>query len=240
MSDLSWRSTALSILVRWEKDGLRGTRLSMTDENNNSGVQEAVRSLIDDEWEERHERPRGILTDTDRRFLWGIKQYEHQQTASNRRNSMRERVRHGILDLFFMTMLEDGDRNRVFEALEDTDPGSLESAVSSFIRFLYLGLDRDKTAIEGMVEHGIHNAETPKGSGVYQGGVKEVNVNIEIDYDYDAEEIYERYQSGGDYRLTPAEIGVLVREEMLDEDDLELLGSSPTLIERKDAVLDEG
>lgn len=196
----------------------------MTDSDNKERAQEAVRALVADQWDEKYDRPRGLLTDTDRRFLWGIKEYEHEQTASHRRRQIRERVEHGILDLFYTTMLEEADRNQVFEALEEAESGSLESAVGSFIEFLYLGLDKDREAIENMVSHGIHNAESEPGRyGPYEGGIKEVNVDIEVDFAYDADEIYERYQSESAYQLTPAEIGVLVREGMLDEEDLALL-----------------
>ena len=40
------------------------------------------------------ERPRGLLSHTDREFLVGLKDYKHEQSEANRRQDIRERVAH--------------------------------------------------------------------------------------------------------------------------------------------------
>lgn len=185
-----------------------------------------IESLIDDDWEEKWERPRGTLLDTDRQYLWGLVEYSHRQTESERRSGIRERVVNGILDLFYLRMLEERDQDMIMEELMEAGPAEAHSAVSTLIEFLYLGFDQDLQEIEEIVSHGIHRAEGDVGTeGRYRGGVKEVNVDIEIDWDWDVEDILDRYEAGKGHSLTPAEIGILVREGLLDEEDLWELSS---------------
>jgi hypothetical protein len=195
----------------------------MDDDKHSPSPAEAIKLMVGNEWEEKHERPRGIFTDTDRRFLWGLKNYKNEETSINRRKEIRNRASNGIQDLFYLSMLEQRDRKRVFEQLEEeTEPGALHSAISTLIEFVYLGIGNDKDQLEEMISLGVNRAEdTSDASGLYQGGVKEVTVDIDIDYEYDAEAIYQRFQEGEGYRLTPAEIGVLVKQGMLGAEDLD-------------------
>lgn len=187
---------------------------------------EAVLPWVEDEWEDRFERDRGMLTDTDRQFLWGVKTYDSKVTRSERRRAIRERVEHTLLDLFYLTMLDDDQRERVFEAIEGgQEPGELRSAVASLVEFLYLGLDGDVEWFEETLSHGIHNAERElqdnektfyAGASVDAG----VDVDIEVTRGYDVGEIEARLRSGRGNTLTPAEVGVLVREGRVDEEDI--------------------
>jgi hypothetical protein len=176
-------------------------------------------ALVGNDWEENWKRPRGILTDADRRYLWGLTEYASRQTESNRRGDIRGRVLNALLDLSYLSMLEDRDRDMILDELQEEHRGEIYSSIGTLIEFLYLGHDRDLQEIEEFVAHGIHSAEGGRGSP-YEGGLKEVNVEIELDWDWDAQEILERYRSGEGYQLTPAEIGILVREGHLDEEDL--------------------
>lgn len=185
---------------------------------------EAVGEWVADEWEERYERPRGMLTDTDRKFLWGNVEYKHQNTGINRRKDIRGRVENGVLDLFYLTMLEDRDRERIFEELEaNTDPGELRSAIAGLVHFLYLGLDGDLEWFEETLVHGIGNAEYTLGKEGTRYGQAEVNADITVSHGYNVDEIESRYQAGRGNTLTPAEIGVLVRAGRLDPGDFEKL-----------------
>lgn len=191
----------------------------MTDDKGPFEPSKAIAEMMEERWEEEWERPRGMLTDTDRRYLWDIVEYAHRQSVSERRSEIRERVVNGILDLFYLTTLEDRDQEMIIDELLEEGSGEVYDAVSTLIEFLYLGFDKDLQEIEQIVSHGIHGAEGG-GSSPYEGGVKEVSVEIDIDWDWDAQAILERYESGEGYRLTPAEIGVLVREGLLDEEDI--------------------
>lgn len=192
-------------------------------DNENDTNPETIAALAEGvEWPESMERPRGIFTDTDRQFLWGVKSYDSAPTTSERRGKIRERAINGIQDLRYLRKLDDPQRKRVIDTLEeDTTSRALDKAVEGLIAFVYRGLGKDKSRIEEMVSHGIYNGESePGNTGPYSGGVKEVSVDIDIDRDYDAEEIYRRYKEGEGNQLTPAEIGALVREGMIDDTDI--------------------
>lgn len=203
----------------------------MSEDDDQSAPEEIDRAIVEENWEREYKRSRGIFTDTDRRFLWGLKEYKNKETSINRRKEIRSRAVNGIQDLSYLTMLEDRDRDRVFEALNsqsesiETHSQSVNSVVSSFIEFIYLGIEEDKDRLEKALAQGIRNAEfTPSCSDLmHQGALMEVSVDIDIDRGYDAEAIQERYERGEGHQLTPAEIGVLVREGFLEPDDLEEL-----------------
>lgn len=187
---------------------------------------DAVSDLMAGDWEEKYERPRGMLTDTDRKFLRGVVEYSHENTAINRRKDIRGRVENGILDLFYLTMLEDRDREKVFDALSSTEPGELRSAVASLIQFIYLGLNGDDEWLEETLVHGIENAEYDRGSDDELYGQTKVEADITVSKGYNVEEIEERFRSGREHTLTPAEVGVLVRSGRVAPDELPALDST--------------
>jgi hypothetical protein len=57
----------------------------------------------------------------------------------------------------------------------------------------------------------------------YGGGVLNVDVTIDVKQDYDSEEIYERFKETGGSDLTPAEVGVLVRDGKIGTEEMEAL-----------------
>lgn len=198
----------------------------MTEENDPPAPSDVIADMMADDWEEKRERPRGMLTDTDRQFMWGVKEYPHESTASNRRADIRERMENGLRDLFYLTMLSDRDRERILDDLEEHgEPGELRSAIASLIQFLYIGLDADEEWFEETLAHGIGNAENellPDDKTYYSGASVEAGVDVEIDIKrgFDVDEIEERLRAGRGTTLTPAEVGVLVREGRVDEGDI--------------------
>lgn len=206
----------------------------MSDDKNQQRAQEWAKQQVAENWENRYERPRGFLTDTDRRFLWGLKEYAHEQTVSDRRNKVQRRFAQGILDFEYVPRLRDRDRERVFDKVAETEQSSLETAVSNLIELLYLGLDKDVAALEEMVERGIESAENETGEyGAYTGDAKQVDADIDIEYAPDAEAIYEKLQNGLGQDLTNEEIGVLVRSNLLDDDEelAKLTGEHPEVFD---------
>lgn len=195
-------------------------------------TREMVLEMVKEDWEEEYERSRGILTDTDRKFLWGITSYKHAQTTSDRKSKIRERIVNGIKDLSYLTRLSGDQRGKIFEKIDKkSDSGELRSAVASLLQVLYLELDGDIEWFEETIAHGISNAEREmkdedktfySGSGVDAG----VSVDIQVTRGYDVDEIEERFRSGLGHTLTPAEVGVLVREGRVDPDELPALDSS--------------
>jgi len=51
------------------------------------------------------DRPRGILSPTDREYLYGQKEYAQPQTDANRRQAIRERVVNGLKDFELLSLL---------------------------------------------------------------------------------------------------------------------------------------
>lgn len=185
----------------------------------------ALEQHLAEQWEDRMERPRGILTDTDRRFLWGVKEYPHDTTALNRRGEIRDRFKHGVMDLFYFMLLNESDRRKTLEAVRgDFGDGELREAVVSLIAFLYAGVDNGTDWLEGTVERGVSLGETRLKHSLKNYYVKEeslVDVDITVRHGYDVERIEEQLRAGSADSLTPAEIGILARDGRLDENDLE-------------------
>lgn len=189
---------------------------------------EAAALAEGEEWPESMERDRGILTDIDRQFIWGTKTYDNKVTRSERRRTIRNRFEDGIRDLSYLTMLSERDRGKVVSSIQEAgSPGELRSAIANLISFLYLELD-DVEWFEETVAHGISNAEGEllDGETTYYTGSSlgaDVDVDIEVRRGYNVDEIEERLRAGEEHTLTPAEVGVLVREGRVDPDDLETL-----------------
>ena len=65
---------------------------------------------------DEEERGRGILAPVDREFLTGEQEYNHRQTAYNRRTTLQERVINAILDFTVLyEHLDDADRMKLFK-----------------------------------------------------------------------------------------------------------------------------
>lgn len=171
------------------------------------------------------ERPHGILTSTDRKYLSGFKQYQHRQSEANKRRDIRKRVVHAFHDFRLFNWLSDGERKKIFEAI---DAGKLHEDLVSLLAFVYRGLDRDVEALEQIVEAAVFRVEAEDQSrDLYWGGITEVSVDIDRQYGYDAEDLHDRLQQGQGDELTPAEIGVMVRAGLLDEEDCAQLAVNP-------------
>jgi hypothetical protein len=174
------------------------------------------------------DRPRGIFTEVDRRFLSGFKEYEYKQSATNRRQGIRERIVHAFHDFRLFNWLSEREREKVFNEIP---AGGLHDDLVSLMAFVYRGLGRDRDAVEA-IEQIIQSAifrvegeENPRKG--YYGGVADVSVEINLERGYDAEEIYRRFERGDPEQLTPAEIGVLIRADMLDSEGIEQLKTDP-------------
>lgn len=217
----------------------------MDDENENddeemfSGVEEAgdeqretrgslpTLQPIRTRWEPDVNRPRGILSRTDREYLWGRKEYKHAQTEANRRQEIRERVSNGLRDFQHLWFLMDHDeRTRIFEEL---DEDVLYQSLTGLMAFVYLGLEQDKNRLEKIIDKGVYLGANLDESGRWAGEANNVDTSIEIQYNPDVGQIYDRLKQGKTTQLTPAEIGVLVREGKLDGSDLDTLEKSERL-----------
>jgi hypothetical protein len=167
------------------------------------------------------DRPRGILSPTDRDYLCGLKDYSHNQTELNRQQSIRERTIEGIHDFNVLwLLLDEPEREKIIDAFETEE---IDTSFSSMVSFMYLGLGRDTERMEEIIEQGVYQAVNYDLSGRWSGGANEVSVNINIDRHPDVDELYARFKKGQGDQLTPAEIGTLVQAGKLDGEDLQAL-----------------
>lgn len=182
------------------------------------------------EAEEEWNRPRGIYTGTDRKFLWGVKEYTDRPVSrSNRRGEIRERTINSLRDLLYLSLIDDERRERIFDEVnETTDPGELRDAVASLIEFLYLGLDDREKWLTETVTDGVANALHAETSpGTY--GFPSVDVDIDTEKGYNLDELEERLRDGYAHTLTAAEVGALVKMGRVDREDLEELAQNEPL-----------
>lgn len=167
------------------------------------------------------DRPRGILSPTDRDYLCGLKEYSHDQTKLNRKQSIRERIIEGLRDFDLLwLLLDESEREKIIDTFETEE---LDTSFSSMVTFMYLGLGRDTDRIQNIIEEGIYHGVNYDGSGRWSGGANEVSVNIDIDRHPDVDKLYARFKNGKEDQLTSAEIGTLVQAGKLDAEDLKAL-----------------
>lgn len=170
---------------------------------------------------ENIDRPRGIFTKVDREFIIGDKSYEYKQSESNRRQKIRERVTNGIVDFQLLNWISDREQEKLFD---DIPTDQLHDYLVSLIAFVYRGIGQNCEMIEEVVQKAIFQVETEnEPRSEYRGGIADVSVSIEIEQGYDVNKIYERFQQDQSSQLTPAEVGVLVRAGILDENEIEQL-----------------
>lgn len=192
------------------------------------GVEDVKGSLSDDSESELPKRPRGILSHTDREYLWGLREYKHAQSEANRKQDIRERIVHAFRDFQPLSVLLDAEeRGKIFN--EEIDEERLQDILEAMITFVYLGLGQDENRLEKIVENGVYIGANFDKSGRWAGEATDVDVSIDIEYNPDVDDLYRRLEEGGGDQLTPAEIGVLVQSGKLDETDLdELEETQPT------------
>jgi len=166
------------------------------------------------------ERPRGILSHTDREFLVGLKDYKHEQSEANRRQDIRERVGNGLRDFLLLWWLMDEQELAKISA-DLHEKQILNDSLAATIAFIYRGLDRDETRLGRIVEEGVYAADNMDKSGRWAGDTESVSVTIDIERNPDLNSIYNRFKRGEGAQLTPTEIGILVRAGKIDPDELD-------------------
>lgn len=141
------------------------------------------------------DRPRGILNEDDRRFLFGdldLSDYsDPRQARYQRRYRIRERIKHSIIDyLIIMDTLPDEDINKIFEEIteyakgvqnEDADseppiPSILDAWMAVFAFFAYGAFPTNpyitRIAVEEGLEHGLNERMLQHGEVIARANVK--------------------------------------------------------------------
>lgn len=165
------------------------------------------------------DRPRGILSSTDREYLCGLKDYSHNQTELNRRQAIRERTIEAIRDLDLLwLLLAESEWEKIIDAF---DPEELNHFFASIISFMYVGIDQDPGRMKEVLEYGLYGGANYDTSGRWSGKANNVTVEIDIDYEPNLDELYQRVEEGDADKLTPAEVGALVKSGKIDPDELD-------------------
>lgn len=206
-------------------ENLGGKRRAMTQKDSSdpdelfSGIEDTVGSDHADSPTDLEKRPRGILSKTDREYLWGLRDYAHSQSEANRKQDIRERIVHSFQDYpILCLLLDDKDQKRIFK--EEINEESLQSSLEAMIAFVYRGLDQNINRLESIIENGVYIGTNLNKGGQWTDEAIDVNVSIDIERNPDADELYQRFKEGETDQLTPAEIGVLVQSGKLNSDDL--------------------
>lgn len=155
------------------------------------------------------ERPRGILSPADRKYLKNPKAYS-DQAAYERRQAIITRVYEALHDFpVLLSQLEAEHRREAFRDYEGTVP-------SSPFAFLYLGItdtvepeELAKDAFEGAVADGVRKAYLKQGVSV-----DEVEVTVEVDTGPSIEELKREENMDQDTILELFRLGEISSEEM--------------------------
>jgi len=169
---------------------------------------------------EGQQRPRGILSKTDREYLFGLKDYENEQSEANRRQDIRDRIKNSLKDFKIIWALLDGhDRDQIFNSLDDE---TVDDSIEAMVSFIYLGLDGDIPRIERAIKRGILAGENASS----EGETKQIDVSINIDSYPDVEAAKEKLQNNPLVELTVEEIGILAKANELDPSHIEKMNDS--------------
>lgn len=167
------------------------------------------------------DRPRGILSQVDREYLCGLKEYAHAQTEANRKQDIRERIINGLKDFGLLWYsLESDELSTIFNELGEE---SVDLCIEAMVAFAYRGLNQDRPRLEERIERGVLRGANLDKSGRRVGAAMTADVSINIDYGPDVDNLYKQVQEGKADQLTASEIGALVQAGKLEANDLEQL-----------------
>ena len=213
----------------------------MSDDNKDLPTPEDYAALAKgDEWPESFERERGIYTDVDRQFLWGLKDYGSRVAKSERRSRIRDRTKHGLRDLAYLMFLDEPLRKAIVDGIHTEAPeGSLRDSFAALVEFLYLELDDPVTWLENGVRDGVvRGLDKSLDSDVY--GFNDAQVSIQPEPGLDLDQLEATLRSGYAHTLTTGEVGALVRSGRVEPDDLEELAGDPSPYELSGLIVESG
>lgn len=183
------------------------------------------------------DRPRGILTEKDRRYLHDNVLPDTKQAAYERREGARRRIRNGLKDLPAIRFLPPDERRKLFDDLEPSD--DLYRALVSAVALTKYACDDAGFPVEELLEEGLRlgaqptrgdlvepgeNPHSPFDNPAFPGetGRKKTlrGVNVEIEYEYaDAyypETLRKQFLEGEE--LNDDELLVLVKSDEFDDE----------------------
>ncbi|AXR77157.1 hypothetical protein [Natrarchaeobaculum sulfurireducens] len=173
-------------------------------------VPESLRPAADSD------RPRGILTPSDRDFLLGRKTDYTDHSKKQKRNRIRRRVRNAVLDFSILfEYLEERDRNTVFDP-DDDERDAYTQGITDMLAFLHLGTMGYHTPFKDMLSEGVGKAEQRLAGSNYR------MVNVEFNVDpvgqIDVDEVIEKLENEEFAQLTDEELRAFVRLLTMSEE----------------------
>ncbi|MFB6068905.1 MAG: hypothetical protein ABEJ90_03160 [Halobacterium sp.] len=162
------------------------------------------------------DRGRGVLTDADRAFLRGDREYGSLQAERNARARIRDRVYDALLDFeLLVEHLEDRDAELIFGKRAGSDDGERAlDAFASTLAFLYDGLRYTDLDFETVLREGVNLAEASDD--------RAATVDFDVTYHaLDADHLREKAEAGESLSLT--EIAYLYESDDVNARELAAL-----------------
>jgi len=182
---------------------------------NINSVSHAVSNMSQDELPSSLERaadadrPRGILTPSDRDFLLGRKTDYTKHSRKQKRNRIRRRVRNAILDFSILyECLEDRDRETVFDP-DDEDRDAYTRGITDILGFLHLGTMGYHAPFKEMLAEGVAKSEQRLAGSEYR--MVSVEFNVEPVGQIDVDEVIAKIEADEFERITDEELRAFVR-----------------------------
>jgi hypothetical protein len=173
-------------------------------------VPESLRTAAD------ADRPRGILTPSDRDFLLGRKTDYTDHSKKQKRNRIRRRVRNAILDFSILfEYMEERDRNTVFDP-DDEDRDAYTQGITDTLAFLHLGTMGYYTPFKDMLSEGVGKAEQRLAGSNYR--MLNVEFNVEPVGQIDVDEVIAKLENEEFAQLTNEELRAFVRLLTMSEE----------------------
>ena len=171
------------------------------------------------------DRDRGILSNTDREFLFDKKEYKHKQSALNRKRDIRNRVANALQDFILLnTLISGAEIEKIFN--HEMDDDNLDKSLRNMISFVYNGIDHDRGRLEDIISKGVRDAINKHKTDQKGGEATHVSTIIDIERTPDVDELYDKLQEGKTDQLSNGEVGALIRSGKLDSDDVAKLEES--------------
>lgn len=124
------------------------------------------------------DRQRGFLTPDDRNYIRHGRDYDHQQQHSNKRRTIRERIKHGILDFRVLPQLELAQQRKIYDQIEYGN--TLYRSLVAMVAFVYQAVRQSSgdLDVETVLEEGIE-------TGIQRYRHREPDTDVDIDVDPD-------------------------------------------------------
>lgn len=129
--------------------------------------------------EDVYDRPRGVLTEADRRYLLGESDLTHEQSRRNTEARIRERVVNSVLDFALLAQFLKGkDRRQVFE--KNLDDEEFEMGLIGMLSLSYVGTKESGEEFESYLVPAIRLVEQGFVAAAL-GTTADVSVDLDVD-----------------------------------------------------------